>query len=841
GATAGSAGGTGSQSGSQSGGQQGATAVAGASATDPQNTIVLVRIDAPGDNGGFDQSNTATAAATAANGAQSGGATGAAGSATPVGQSSQATASATLERPSNVAVELRIGSDGNSTGGNQLNVANAGASAANASSVPSSQAAALGSAVAQATTAISNPQNTFVSIRLNSAGETGTVAQGTTQTATETVDGAVTSTTSGDPVDGVWAGESADGIIAIAFASDGENTDVRFALDIAGLAEPTAATIFIWTWDLVFGPGLEPDCTIGSETASAQVSWMFDCDPENRVTSKSSVSPADATIGSISWTWNWERGDLPGWIWNRQDILPLLTCPICTYVFNFNWLSLEPVELEPSGSTPSETKNDAGPEQTAASVNQTNAVSAEALASNSSSIVQAVEQTQEVEGVATQLQNVVQLAVVEQDTLSRAIARLVGTLNQSIALGSRVVQASTVTATAAASAEASIDQWTAQTQQGSDDSRQLQLAIQSATVRQDVDAIGAASLRDAVNSALAQAARVTQTVVVLGSAGGTATSSTKQSSEQLQAGADSEQLQVSGQWNTVDQGLALVAAAVLERTTNESTATGDTSAQTIGARSTARGTSTGATSQGIFQSQSGDTAIQSQEAYQIATIEQTGSASAGTSAGSIVNRYATPPAGSGPAAPAGPSAQAGPGVDAVAVAETAAAVAIVEASATTTAVPVFPAARTAPFARTAQAPIAQARGAARIGAARIDAGWAARNAPAVTLSRSSRLSNVLTQISSSPADAGRAMHVAAAKASIEAGDGENEVGGGSPRPTSAPAPFGASAGSAGTTSGGALAALAALFVLVAPGLGRRLYSQIGKRSAVFMLLDTRPG
>nr|MBA3245873.1 hypothetical protein [Actinomycetota bacterium] len=300
---------------------------------------------------------------------------------------------------------------------------------------------------------------------------------------------------------------------------------------------------------------------------------------------------------------------------------------------------------------------------------------------------------------------------------------------------------------------------------------------------------------------------------------------------------------VSGQWETVAQSLELVAAAVLERTLNESAATGDTSSQTIGARSTARGSSSSTTSQGVFQSQSGDTAIQSQEAYQIATIEQTGSASAGTSAGSIVHRYATPPPGTAPAAsdaarPDGTSSQAEPS----AIAE---AVAVVETSATTA-----PAAGAAPIVPTAHRPIAQVHGAVRTHtagahAARTEAVLGhAVGAGAVQAAQASlpqTLSSVSTQISSSLAHAfGAVRHPAAVEASSEAADDE-DVAGGSRRSTSGPAPFGASAGSVGATSGGALAALAALFVLVAPGLGRRLFSQIGKRSAVFLLIDTRPG
>ena len=104
------------------------------------------------------------------------------------------------------------------------------------------------------------------------------------------------------------------------------------------------------------------------------------------------------------------------------------------------------------------------------------------------------------------------------------------------------------------------------------------------------------------------------------------------------------------------------------------------------------------------------------------------------------------------------------------------------------------------------------------------------------------LASVSTHVSSSLAGAGRAFgYVPPPTEASSMAEDDEEVASGSRRPTSAPAPFGASAGAAGVTSGGALAALAALLLLVAPGLGPRLFSQIGKRSAVFMLLDTRPG
>ena len=91
---------------------------------------------------------------------------------------------------------------------------------------------------------------------------------------------------------------------------------------------------------------------------------------------------------------------------------------------------------------------------------------------------------QEQEGVATQLQNVVQAAVVEQDTLSRAIAQLLGALNQSISLGGTVVQANTSAAVATATTDSVVTQAAGQIQQGTDEAQQLQLAIQSATVSQ---------------------------------------------------------------------------------------------------------------------------------------------------------------------------------------------------------------------------------------------------------------------------------------------------------------------------------------------------------------------
>ena len=219
--------------------RQSADASADARSSDSSNTLLDARIGAPGNDAGFDQSVHAGAAARAEiegpDGAQ---------------QDARAEARAEAENARNTAVELRIGSDGDSAGGSQTIAADASATATGSS------------AEASATAALDNPFNTFVSIRINSDGTTGPVSQTVSAQESETVNGTTNERQLEETSVSSWDFD-ANGIV-IHFSSDGSSTDLRISVDDVTLHSPDEAPLFVWEWSMVFGAGSQPDCAITS-------------------------------------------------------------------------------------------------------------------------------------------------------------------------------------------------------------------------------------------------------------------------------------------------------------------------------------------------------------------------------------------------------------------------------------------------------------------------------------------------------------------------------------------------------------------------------------------------
>ena len=238
--------------------RQSADASADARSSDSSNTLLDARIGAPGNDAGFDQSVHAGAIARAEiegpDGAQ---------------QDAGAEARAEAENARNTAVELRIGSDGDSAGGSQTIAADASATATGSS------------AEASATAALDNPFNTFVSIRINSDGTTGPVSQTVSAQESETVNGTTNERQLEETSVSSWDFD-ANGIV-IHFSSDGSSTDLRISVDDVTLHSPDEAPLFVWEWSMVFGAGSRPDCAITSSVDAVRVLWQFDCDPEDRL------------------------------------------------------------------------------------------------------------------------------------------------------------------------------------------------------------------------------------------------------------------------------------------------------------------------------------------------------------------------------------------------------------------------------------------------------------------------------------------------------------------------------------------------------------------------------
>ncbi len=596
-------------------GDQSANASAQADVDRPANDNVTARIESPGHEKKTDQSNEAKAKADAKADAKG----------ADVDQQASADAAATLESPSNTAIELRVESDGDSDGGTQSNTATA--DAAVTTDVPGADA----SANADAT--VTNPSNTFVSVRVNSAGTTGDVEQTTTTNESETVNGVTTASGTSDHADNEWVSSDPSSGVEVAMTSDGTNTDLRVGVENDSLPLPSSASTFVWTWDMEFGPGAPVSCDITSSATADQVTWTFDCDPNDKITRSGDPATPSTAAGTISWTWSWDRPELPGWSWDRADVLPmaLATCN-CRYVIDFRWVSYEPT-APAAAQTPQAPVESASP-----AVSQSN----EALASAVATATVAVQQSliQSGEDASERTQNLLQQAEVVQIVSATSSAQLNEALNEAEGVLT-VTQISSVAAHASQRVEAEVLQSAAQTQLGTG-STQVQVAIQSASTSQRASAVAVAISAKGVNSAAGWGA-TKQSVTSRAAADGHAVASVRQLLEQAQQGDRADQQQLAGQWTTIAQDQRLVAATGISSAVNETSLRGDAVAQRTYGGTTSRGSSNASVVQAAVQVQVGDEVVQLQESYQVADVVQDGEALAAATAGGT-HRYVTPPA-----------------------------------------------------------------------------------------------------------------------------------------------------------------------------------------------------
>ena len=750
-------------------GDQSANASARADVDRPANGNVTARIEAPGHNKDFDQSNEANATSDA----------NADASGVDAEQQVSADATATLANPSNTAVELRVESDGDSDGGTQSNTATADAA------VTSDDPDAAASASADAT--ITNPANTFVSVRVNSDGTTGDVDQHNTTSESETVNGVTAVETTTDHEDDEWTSSDPASGVDVTLRSDGENTDVRVDVENDSLPLPSSAPTFVWTWDMAFGPGAPVSCDISSSVTPEQVTWTFDCDPNDLITRTGET--AQGSTGTVTWTWSWDRPELPGWSWDRADVLPmaLATCN-CSYVIDFRWISFEPTA--PAAPQPAAVQA----ESATPAVSQSNEASASAVATAVASVQQSLIQSGE--DTSDRAQSLLQDAEILQIVSAEASSQLTDALNESEGALS-VSQVNSVSSQAAQDARAEVFQSAAQTQLGTG-STQVQVAIQSASTKQRVSAIAVGISAKAVNSAAGFGA-AKQSVTAKSAANGHASALTRQVLEQAQQGDGSEQQQLAGQWTTIAQDQRLVAATGLSRAVNETRLAGDGVAQDTFGGTTSRGSSTAVVLQAVVQVQVGDSVAQQQESYQVVEIEQDGEALAAATAGGT-HRYVTPPPSSTNEEPAAARAPAG-------------------------SLPVFSVGSRSVTSPATGGPIKPRTALPR----------RARHVVASATHASPRRAAHLTKVSASRAGStGTAL-----KRARDAGGATS----GSPRRRgTAPQSIGASTfGSSGAGTGGAHGALSRYVLLWAPGPSRRVVSPAGRRPAAVRFDRKRPG
>jgi hypothetical protein len=758
---------------SQAGAEQSATATAQAQATDPENVAITTRIEAPGNDGPVEQSNVTSANAEAVTESQ--------GSETT--QQANAASQSQLESPANVAVELRVFSGGDSAGGEQINSSSAAANTITDGSP--------GQATADAT--LTDPNNTFVSIRVNSDGTTGAVEQ-ENQTY-EGANGVISATSDADHTT-AWSGADAESGVVIGITTDGDNTDLRITVDNETLDRPSEGTTFTWTWDLVVGEdGLA--CDLQSSADAGQVTWNFDCDPNNVITREpgSETAPVD---GAISWSWDWSRPDLQGWEWSRHDTIVLPDCSGCTYVIDFRWITREPVA--PATAAP---ENGAAGAAAASpvSVQQSNVASASASATADSGILQALTQTSE--GGSDRSQSALQEADVVQSVTATAAAELRNATNQVIVSHGLASQWNWAQVVVNADAAALVRQHAEQHQVGNG-SLQVQLVLQSAQFTQLVTAIGAAAVRDSSNRTISRHGNGNQSTSSKALGNGRAGASVEQLIVQVQVGNDAEQLQVAGQWAIVVQHVDLGAASALAIGLNGSRLDNDTMNQRIGVASSSQNTATATITQSAIQLQDADGLSQSQESLQLAQVEQTGVALAETDAGRIEHWYATAPA--VPPVVDGGSAQS-----------------------------------VSTVGGTTRIVVIDSNGATEISVTGVPTPSALPAQPSIVNLPSPHGNNA--ELVGVPATVFTFSQILASTQGPLAGTkGAEKAGGSSPRfPGSAPEHHGAAAASAGTGGPGAIAALAALSLLRLPQRGRRLFSSAGRRPTAALLRRERPG
>jgi hypothetical protein len=595
--------------------QQSAEASAGASSTSSSNTLLAARIRAPGNDARFDQSVHAGAAARAETQGLDG-----------VQQDARAAARAEANDARNNAVELRIGSDGDSAGGSQSISADASASA-------------TGSAAdASASATLSNPFNTFVSIRINSDGTTGPVSQSVSGHESETVNGVASERQTEDASDWTWDFDS-NGIV-IHFTSDGANTDLRIAVDDVTLHSPDEAPFFVWEWDMVFGAGGQPDCVMTSSLDAVRVVWLFDCDPEDQIAQTASTATSTkAPVNALSWAWNWLRPQLPEWSWEHNDVGLLPACgPTCSFLLDFNWISFEPTEA----STVQTVAGEAGAAASGAtSVEQTNEAFATATASAESVIEQVLIQTGDDQAALQGDQAALQEASIAQLVSAHAAAGLADVRNVAVGIGAHANQTNRAVTEVSAIAKAEIVQLLAQTQSG-DDSFQTQAALQTASTSQQLHAGANSTVAHASNWDVSLGGTSTQASTSSARAIGAATASTWQVIEQEQRGNSSSQTQLAGQLADTTQAMEILAAAGVADARISSLLNGNSTSLGISVDVTGTGSSASEINQLSLQLQSGDEVAEQQESYQTASVTQTGSTLAAASAGGTLRYFLVP-------------------------------------------------------------------------------------------------------------------------------------------------------------------------------------------------------
>ena len=169
-----------------------------------------------------------------------------------------------------------------------------------------------------------------------------------------------------------------------------------------------------------------------------------------------------------------------------------------------------------------------------------------------------------------------------------------------------------------------------------------QVALQSASIAQQLSAGAVATVTHSSNSDVSVGGSSAQSATSSATATGVELAGTRQVAEQEQQGDQSDQEQLAGQWADTAQQLELLAGAGVTEARISSRLNGDSAKLDIGAAAVSTGTSLSTIQQLALQFQSGDEVAQQQESYQIASVEQSGTALAAATAGGTLHYVLVP-------------------------------------------------------------------------------------------------------------------------------------------------------------------------------------------------------
>jgi len=502
------------------------------------NTSIVVRNDAPGNDGPVSQANAADATAS---GSAIGTTAGNAGLSDAPSSSSQdvhAGAIATQSGVANTNVSVRVGSAGDSGTVSQANTATATA-AANASDPTAATQA-------ESEARQDGAANTNVSVRVFSPGDDGEVTQANTASASATAADATAQAGQTDvrntnvsiriesPGSDGGATQGSSSVTATDVENHDGNTDVRIRVNDPELADPTSnsaglVTVWVWTWQWEYDEALG----LTSDLDQAGSGWNWD-GTEGSVSVTTVPLTPDLAVGSFVWSWDWQRDGDWTWAW---DLSMPLSCN-CIWIWNWTW-TWTGSSVDANGTAPQ------APAATSTAVEQQNIATAVAEASVLADVSQASTHDDDPgTSFAGQLVDVTQLAGADASTVQS------DALNELWAPGR---QANVARADALASGAAFVKQDLMQAGGGPNETSQW--AGQQVRLGQLLVAQAAASQSDAQNVGSSQ------TTLAAADAEALARAETSQQIDQLGLSLGGTQDQWAGQQTSLVQmagGVALV-------------------------------------------------------------------------------------------------------------------------------------------------------------------------------------------------------------------------------------------------------------------------------------------